>query len=124
VRDAGFAARAPVDRHVGLVRETRLEHPHEDPLCPFVIAEIGRVDLTRPVVHSADLMELALEVFDVPFGADGRLNALLDGIVLSGRTECVPSHRVKHIETLKPLVSRPAIRQNVASPMAYMQTRS
>ena len=72
IGDSGFATRTPVDRHVGLVGETALEHLHEDPLRPFVVVRIGRVDLARPVVHRADLVQLAFEIFDVAARADGR----------------------------------------------------
>ena len=52
------------------------------------------------------------------------MNSFLDGVVFSGRTERVPSHWVKDVVTLEPLVSRPAIRQDVAAPVTDMQAGS
>src|SRR5262249_28724749 len=104
VGDAGFTAWAPVHRHVRLVRESGFEHLYENPLGPFVIFGIGRVDLTRPVVHGADLVELSLEVFYVAFGAGWPMNALLDRIIFGGRAECIPSHGMQNVIALKPFV--------------------
>src|SRR5439155_7947175 len=46
------------------------------------------------------------------------MDALLDRIVLRGRAESIPTHRVKDLETLKPSVPRPAIRKDIAAPMS------
>src|SRR5262249_45098589 len=122
IGDAGFAARTPVHRHEGFVSQAGVEHLHEDPLRPFVIVRIGRVDFARPVVHSADLLKLALEIFDVSLCADGRMNAFLNRIIFGWRAERVPTHRMEHIETLEPLVPRPAIRQDITAPVSYVQS--
>src|SRR4030095_13421992 len=123
ISDAGFAARTPVHRHEGFVSQAGVEHLHEDPLRPFVIVRIGRVDFARPVVHSADLLKLALEIFDVSLCADGRMNAFLNRIIFGWRAERVPTHRMEYIETLEPFVSGPAVRQDITAPMPYMQSR-
>src|SRR5262249_13612026 len=104
--------------------ESCFEHFHEDPLRPLVIVGIRRVDLTRPVVHGANFLELALEILDIASRADRWMNAFLDCVILGRRAERIPSHRMKYIKSLKPLISRPAVRKDVTPPMADMQPRS
>ncbi len=48
-----------------------------------VVVGIGRIDFTRPVVHRADLIQLAFEIFDVVAGADCRMNPFFDGVIFS-----------------------------------------
>src|SRR5215475_6724689 len=50
------------------------------------------------------------------------MNAFLNCIVFRRRAERVPAHRMEHIETLEPLVPRPAIRQDVTAPVSYVQS--
>ena len=122
IRDTRLAARTPVDRHESLVCQSGFEHFYEDPLCPFVIARIGRIDFARPVIHRADLVKLALKIFHIPLRANRWVNTLLNGIVFGRRAERIPAHRVKHFESPEPFVSRPAIRQYIAPPMPDVQS--
>src|SRR5215831_17932004 len=50
------------------------------------------------------------------------MNAFPNGIVFCRRAERVPTHRMEHIETLEPLVPRPAIRQDITAPVSYGQS--
>src|SRR5262249_23687841 len=124
IRDTGFTARTPVHRHEGLVSKAGFEHLHEDPLRPFVVVRVSCVDFARPVIHSADLLKLALEIFDVSPCADCRMNSFLNGIILGRRAKRVPTHRMEHVETLEPFVSRPTIRKDITAPMPYVQSRT
>ena len=52
------------------------------------------------------------------------MNAFEDGVILRRRAKRIPTHRMKDVETLEPLVSGPAIRKDVAAPMSDVQARS
>jgi hypothetical protein len=70
---------APVDRHVGAVREAAVEELEEDPLRPLVVARVGGRDLALPVVREAERLELAAEAVDVGGGRDRGVRARLRG---------------------------------------------
>src|SRR5262249_23214536 len=94
-----------------------------DPLRPLVVFGIGGIHFARPVVHRADFLKLTLEILDVGTRANDGVNTLLYGVVLSRRTEGIPSHRMKDVVTLQPLISGPAIRKDVAAPVPDVQAR-
>ena len=82
-----LARRAPVDRCLFLVGQSRLEEPHEQPLRPPVVVRLAGCDLAGPVVDDPPAFELGLHVCDILFGPDRRMGALLDRRVLGGQPE-------------------------------------
>ena len=93
VGEHALAARAPVDRHGGLVGQAVLIHLQEDPLRPLVIARIRRIDRAVPVKAVAKHLELLGKVGDVVFCHNGRVDMILDGVVLSRQTKRVKADR-------------------------------
>ena len=77
----------------------------KDPLRPLDVAGVGGVDLAVPVVGKAEGLELAAEVVDVGLGGDAGMLAGLDGVLLGGETEGVPTHGVEDIESVHALVA-------------------
>src|SRR5262249_40140144 len=69
------------------------------------IARIGGVDLAVPVVREAEGLDLAAEGVDVRPGGDPGMDVLLDGVLLGGKSERVPTHRMQDIVAAHPLVS-------------------
>ncbi len=112
------------DRRVRNVGEALLIELDENPLGPFVVGGIGRVDLARPVIGKTDLPDLAAEIRDVPFGRLARMGAGLHGVLLGGQAEGVPAHGMEDVEAAHPLVARNQIAGDVALGMADMQPRA
>ena len=49
------------------------------------------------------------------------MNAHLDGIVFRRKAEGIPSHRMHDIMALQQFITAPDIRDDITSPMAYME---
>ena len=84
-----LAAGAPVHGHGGLIGQALLEHLQEDPLGPLVIVGVRGIHAAVPVEAVAQHFQLAGEVGDVLLGDDGRVDVVLDGVVLRGQAEGV-----------------------------------
>ena len=81
VGKTALAARAPVDRHLRLVRQTVLVKLQENPLRPFEVVRVGGVDLARPVKRETDALELLAEVVDVLLGHARGMDMVLNRVV-------------------------------------------
>ena len=115
--------RAPVDRHVRHVGQAAFEELEEDPLRPAVVAGVGGVDLTRPVVREPGALHLPPEGGDVLGGGDRRMDAGLDRVLLGGQAEGVPAHRVQDVEAAHALVTRDDVAGRVALEVADVKSR-
>jgi hypothetical protein len=115
-----LARRTPVDGRPPAIGQSPLEHLDEDELLPLVIGRVTRGELPIPVVGDAQLLELRAHVVDVLVGPDGRMDAVLDGGVLGGKTEGVPAHRMQHVEAAHPLVPGQEISDRIHADMAHM----
>ena len=96
----------------------------EDPLRPLVVAGIRGVDLAGPVVGEAQRLDLAAEVVDVGLGGDPGVGVGLDGVLLGGEAEGVPSHRVQDVEALHPLEAADDVGGGVPLGVADVQPRA
>src|SRR5688500_10855493 len=85
---------------------------------------IGGVDFAGPVVAEAEGLDLALEGGDVGFGGLARMLAGADGVLLGGKAEGVPAHRMKDVVALHALVAGEDIGGGVAFGMADVQARA
>ena len=101
-----------------------VEHLKECPLSPLVISRITGTDLARPVVRETDPVHLLTVTCNIVFRRDSRMLSGLDGILLCRKSECIISHRMKHIESAKPLVAAVYVTCNISERMSYMQTCS
>jgi hypothetical protein len=109
----GLAGRAPVHRGPLLVREAALEHADEEQLLPPVVGGVAGGHLPVPVVGDAHAPELRPHVRDVLVRPHRGVHAVLDGGVLGGQAESVPSHRVEDVEPPHPLEARQEIADGV-----------
>ena len=119
-----LAARAPVDRHGGLIGQTVLEHLQEDPLCPLIVGRVGRVDRAIPVKAVAEHLELLGEVCNVVFRDNGRMDVVFDGIVLGRQTERIKSDREQDIVALHPALAADDVHRRERARVADVQPLS
>ena len=80
-----------------------LEQLEEDPLRPFIILWVGRVDHAVPVEAVTEHLELTGEVLDVLLRDDGGMDVVLDGKVLRRQAEGVKADGVQDIVALHAL---------------------
>ena len=96
-------------------------------------SEIGAMKERMPVEKYVDKYraahEDAVKKFNLSFDICNvfrrrfcRVYAHFNRIVLRRKSKCVPSHGMNQVISLHHLISAPYIRNNVASPMTYMQT--
>src|SRR5205823_12695988 len=85
--------------------EPGVVEPEENPLGPFEILRIRRVDLARPIVAEPERLDLAFESCNVLLRGLARMLAGLDGILLGGETKGVPAHRMEHIVAERALIA-------------------
>ena len=116
-----LAARAPVDRHRGLVGKVMLEHLQENPLRPLVVARVGRVHHAIPVEAVAEHLELAGEVLNVLRRNDGGVNVVLDGKVLRRQAEGVKAHGVEDVVALHALLAADDVHRRERARVADVQ---
>ena len=121
---SGLTGRAPVDRELFLVSKAGLKHLYKNPLSPFVEVRVCRVDLSVPVVKSRDLIDLSLDILYIFRCGLCRMNAHFDRVVFCRKSECIPSHRMNDIVSLKQFVTAPYIGDDISSPVSDMQTVS
>ena len=119
-----LAARAPVDRHGGLIGQPVLEHLQEDPLRPLIVGRVGRVDRAIPVKAVAKHLELLGEVCNVVFRDNGRMDMVLDGIVLGRQTERIKSDREQDIVALHPALAADDVHRRERARVADVQPLS
>ena len=94
----------------------------EDPLRPLEIAWIGRVHFAVPVVAETEHLDLTTECLDVSLGGGARVRTGLDGVLLSGQAESVPTHRMQDVAAPHSLVTSQDVGRGVALRMADVQT--
>ena len=120
VGEDGLARRTPVDLGALLVGETPLEHPDEDELLPPVVRGIAGGELAVPIVGHAETPELRLHVGDVLEGPHGGMDPVVDGGILRGEAEGVPSHGVEDVEAPHELEAGQKITDGVDADVAHV----
>ena len=98
-----------------------LEHLQEDPLGPLVVVGVGGVDAAVPIKAVAQHLQLAGEVGDVLLGDDGRVDMVLDGVVLRGQAEGIEADGVQHVVALHPLFAGDDVHGREGPGMAHME---
>ena len=124
VREHGAERGAPIHRYLRLRREPALEQFEEDPLRPFHVTGIRRVHLAGPVVREAQHLQLATKRVDVLRRRDRRVRARVDGVLLRGKPERVPAHRMEYVEAAHALVTSGDVRRDVPDGMTHVETAS
>ena len=124
VGEHALAARAPVDGHRGLIGQAVLIHLQEDPLRPLIVGRVGRVDRAIPVKAVAEHLELLGKVGDVVFCHNGRVDMILDGVVLSRQTERIKADREQNVVALHPALAADDVHRRERARVADVQPLS
>src|SRR6266508_5186616 len=95
----------------------------ENPLRPFVIGRVCRVDLSLPIVRETDPLQLALELRHVFTGGDCRMLTGFDRVLLRGQTKGVPAHWMQNAEAAQAFIARYDVGGSVAFRMTNVQPR-
>src|SRR5262245_12056614 len=93
----------------------------ENPLCPFVVCRVGRVDLSLPIVRKTDSLQLALELRHIFARGDGRMLSGFDRVLLRGQTERVPAHWMQDVEAAQTFIARDDVGCGIAFRMTNVQ---
>ena len=89
----GLAARTPVDRGVGPVREAGLQELQEDDLVPVDVRRVVAAHLPAPVVDRTEAGDRLLQLGDAGLGELAGVRPGPDRGVLCGQAERVEPHR-------------------------------
>ena len=116
-----LAAGAPVHGHGCLIGKALLEQLEEDPLGPLVVAGVGGVYHPVPVEGIAQHVKLLGEVGNVLLGNDGRMDVVLDGVVLRGQAEGIEADGEQHVVTLHPLLAADDVHGGEGTGVAHME---
>src|SRR5438094_1284805 len=95
----------------------------ENPLRPFVIRRVCRVDLPLPIVRKTDPLQLALEIRHVFTRGNCRVLPGFERVLLRGQTKRVPAHRVQDVEAAQAFIARNDVGGGVAFRMTNVQPR-
>ena len=124
IGEDALAAGAPVDVHLALIGEPRLEHLEEDPLGPLVVVGVGGVHFPVPIEGEAEAFQLLLKVGDVFPGDLGRMDVVLDREVFGRQAEGVPAHREEDVVALQPPLAGNNVHRGVGAGMADVEALS
>ena len=98
-----------------------LEHLQEYPLSPLVVLGVGGVHAAVPVKAVSQHLQLLGEILDVVLRDDGRMDVVLDGIVLRGQTESIEADGEQYIIALHPLFAGDDIHSRKGAGMPHVQ---
>ena len=113
--------RTPVDRGPLAVGQVTLVHLEEQPLVPPVIRAIAGRNLPLPGVADTQALELALHVGDVVQCPPFRMGTMLDGRVLCGEPERIPTEWMEHVVPAHPLGARHHVADDVVADVAHVR---
>ena len=116
----GVLDRVPVDPAFLAVGKALFHEFQEHALFMLVIVRGAGRQLAVPVIgqaHAAQLGTHGRYVFDGPFA---RVNAAFHRRIFRGQPERVPSHGMKHIQTLRPAKAGDQIAKRIVPHMAHM----
>ncbi len=119
-----LARRAPVGRSERPVCQAFLIKELEYPLSPLVILGRAGVDLARPIVAYSDQVHLPFISIDILRHGLFRVAVLLYGFIFCGQAECIPTHRMEHIEAFHPFIAAGDIGGNIVSAVTYRKARA
>ena len=117
----GIFGRVPIDPGFLAVGEVRREEVEKHLLFVAVIFRMAGRDLARPVIGKAHALQLAAHRRDIFAGPGCRVDIAGDRRILRRQPESVPSHRVQHVEALRPAVAGNQIAHRVVADMPDME---
>ncbi|MBA7684387.1 hypothetical protein ES703_92782 [subsurface metagenome] len=116
-----LAARAPVNRSLAPISQTRLIQLQKEPLRPFIILRQAGNYLAAPVVDGTNAFKLATHIVYVLHRPGKRVYTPADSGIFRRQPEGIKPHRVKHIISLHPLKPSPNIRRSHGIPVPDME---
>src|SRR5688500_10453258 len=78
-----------------------VEDLEEDPLCPLVVGGLTGPDLTAPVIAESDFVHLTDKIFDILLSRPGRMDSMLDCVLLGRQSKGVKAHGMQYVESLQ-----------------------
>ena len=124
VSEDGAKLWAIVDWDVVDISEVMLVHLEEDPLGPFVEGWIDGGEFLAPVIGKTQGLDLLFEVGDVLAGEAFWMLVVLDGELLSRKSESVPAHWVEDVKALHPLHSAKDVSRGITLGMSDVKSLS
>ncbi len=124
VGEHGAERRAPVDGNLRLVGQAALEELEKDPLRPFDVSRVRRIDLAGPVVTEAEALQLSLERRDVLGRRVAGVRMGRDRVLFCRETERVPAHGMQHVQAAHAGIAGHDIRGGVTLRVADVEARS
>ena len=121
VGEHGLALGAPVDRVLLAVDQTPLPQLLEDPLAPTVVIGAARLNQAIHVVGKAHALHGSEGLVHVLIGPCGGLGVVLDGRVLSGKTESVETDGMQHVVAAHTGLAGHGVADGVVAGVAHVQ---
>ena len=116
-----FTGGAPVDGHLLFISQPVFKELKENPLRPFVIVRVRRIDLAGPVKRNTQRLELLLKARDVLLRYDGRVYMVLDSIVFGRQAKRVPADRIQDIIALQAAFPRHDVQRRIGTGMPHVE---
>ena len=118
----GAESRAPPDGLVFNVSQSALEKLEPDPLGPFEIFRVGRINLTTEIIRDPDCFQLSGESGDIFLGHLDRMAPCLYRVIFGRKPKGIPSDGIEHIESLGAFVSGHDVWDHVVLTVPEMET--
>src|SRR5699024_4097616 len=93
----------------------------KNPLCPFIVVGIRRVNLSVPVVAETERFNLTTEIIYIFFIECMNVVPRIDRILFSRETKSIPAHRVQNIIALHAFNTADDIRRCIALRVSNVQ---
>ena len=100
----------------------RIEHLAERPLRPMIITRLAGAYLAVPVERKANLVQLFAVAGNILLRGFGGVLSRLNGVLLSGQSVGIVTHRVQHVKTLQAFIAGVNIRSDVTERMSHVQS--
>ena len=102
--------------------EPRIVQFGKNPLSPFKVIRISGIDFTVPIIAQSKRLNLTPEIVAIFLCCFGWMCTSLNGVLLGRQSKSVPTHGMKDIKTLAPLVTANNICGSVTFGMPHMQS--
>ena len=117
IGENGLIDRVPVHIGFGAIDEFAFVKFDEQLLLMLVVTRIAGRELSAPVDGQSHRFELFAHRGDVAVGPLERVDALIAGGIFGGQAECIPTHRMQHVEALRAAKTRDDVAHRVVAHM-------
>ena len=120
VGENGVLDRVPVNPGLAPIDKTGLEEIEKHLLFVPIVLRVTGGELARPVVGQTDALELPSHSGDVLSRPCRGVDAALHGGILGRQAERIPTHRMQHVEALRPLEPGDDVAECVVADVAHV----